>query len=106
MYANSAHGIMYLRGYLLHSRYNPRHEAQSRTMRPDITRRCIGGDALRVWLTDTVGLERYHEGFVKQGFEDLDSMQDVREEDLADIGVTKTGHRRKLLRCIKELVTK
>ena len=63
-------------------------------------------EALRIWLTDIVGLEEYFDILVNDGWDDLDSLQDITEKDLRTIGIIKTGHIKKLLRRIGQLHTK
>ena len=50
-----------------------------------------------------LGLEHYLESFNKTGFDQLDTLQDVKESTLVDMQVA-LGHRGKLLRNIKKLV--
>eukprot|EP01083_Nonionella_stella_P091140 254736_1 len=63
-------------------------------------------DELFLWLKNTVKLEQYYYLFVKNGFEDLESMKYVQLNELTVIGVYKLGHRLKLLDHINQLIQK
>ena len=53
---------------------------------------------LKKWMHDVVHLPRYFELLKEDGFDDMESVQDLTDNDLKAIDITKTGHRRKLLR--------
>lgn len=65
-------------------------------------------EKFRKWLQDEVKLPQYF-GMLKQnGFDDMDSLQDLVEEDLSEMGIEKVGHRRRLMRNVdkwKEIVS-
>ena len=62
----------------------------------------LSGSELEVykWLNDTVKLVQYFQLFIDDGFDDMTQILTMTDEDLADIGITKKGHRRKILVCI------
>ncbi|XP_028911295.1 LOW QUALITY PROTEIN: phosphatidylinositol 3,4,5-trisphosphate 5-phosphatase 2 [Ornithorhynchus anatinus] len=49
-----------------------------------------------VWLR-AIGLERYEEGLVHNGWDDLEFLSDITEEDLEEAGVQDPAHKRLLL---------
>eukprot|EP01084_Bolivina_argentea_P145619 255192_1 len=55
------------------------------------------------WLTDVVGLPQYIDTFIENGFEDLESLENVTMDDLIEIKITKLGHRKKLLAKIQSI---
>eukprot|EP01084_Bolivina_argentea_P138642 244045_1 len=55
------------------------------------------------WLNDIVNLVQYYHVFVENGFDDLDSLTDIKMEELETIGIDKLGHRKKLLKFIKKI---
>ena len=58
---------------------------------------------LKKWMDDVVKLPQYFELLKEDGFDDLESVQDLTDNDLKAMGVTKTGHRRMLLRNVAKL---
>eukprot|EP01084_Bolivina_argentea_P158020 275311_1 len=58
---------------------------------------------IKVWLENEVNLEEYYDVFIENGFEDIESLQDLDENIMNSIGITKVGHRMKLMKYIKNL---
>ncbi|XP_074006451.1 LOW QUALITY PROTEIN: phosphatidylinositol 3,4,5-trisphosphate 5-phosphatase 2 [Numenius arquata] len=56
---------------------------------------CVGE-----WLR-ALGLERYEEGLVRNGWDDLEFLSDITEEDLEEAGVLDPGHKRVLLESLQ-----
>ncbi|XP_067145630.1 phosphatidylinositol 3,4,5-trisphosphate 5-phosphatase 2 [Apteryx mantelli] len=52
------------------------------------------------WLR-AMGLERYEEGLVHNGWDDLEFLSDITEEDLEEAGVLDPGHKRVLLESLQ-----
>ncbi|XP_074775556.1 phosphatidylinositol 3,4,5-trisphosphate 5-phosphatase 2 isoform X1 [Athene noctua] len=52
------------------------------------------------WLR-ALGLERYEEGLVRNGWDDLEFLSDITEEDLEEAGVLDPGHKRILLESLQ-----
>ncbi|XP_063162100.1 phosphatidylinositol 3,4,5-trisphosphate 5-phosphatase 2 [Candoia aspera] len=48
------------------------------------------------WL-QAIGMERYEEGLVHNGWDDLEFLSDITEEDLEEAGVMDAGHKQLLL---------
>eukprot|EP01083_Nonionella_stella_P070228 187804_1 len=61
-------------------------------------------DKVRQWLTDKVKLAQYLDLFVNNGYDDLESMQDITFSELEQIGINKMGHRKKLAKYAAKLV--
>merc|ERR1712228_281770 len=60
--------------------------------------------AVKQWLTDKVALPQYFDTFIKEGFDDMDTIKNtVTKEDLLEIGITKRGHRNKIMMFAKRL---
>jgi len=53
-------------------------------------------DELSVWLSG-LGLNEYNSTFVNSGFDDMSIIKEINEKDLIDMGISKPGHRKKLL---------
>nr|2KSO_B Chain B, Phosphatidylinositol-3,4,5-trisphosphate 5-phosphatase 2 [Homo sapiens] len=51
---------------------------------------------MSAWLR-AIGLERYEEGLVHNGWDDLEFLSDITEEDLEEAGVQDPAHKRLLL---------
>ena len=64
---------------------------QARTVDP-------AGEAVQRWLSHTVKLPQYWALLLENGFDDLDCFTDVTGDILEAIGISKLGHRHKLLR--------
>ena len=56
------------------------------------------GEAIRLWLRDQVKLPQYFHVLVENGFDDMESIHDLEDAVLKEIGVEKVGHRRKLIK--------
>ena len=61
---------------------------------------------LKKWMEDEVKLPQYFELLKEDGFDDLESVLDVTEDDLKAMGIDKTGHRRKILKFVTKLKAK
>uniref|UniRef100_U3JUU0 phosphatidylinositol-3,4,5-trisphosphate 5-phosphatase n=1 Tax=Ficedula albicollis TaxID=59894 RepID=U3JUU0_FICAL len=53
------------------------------------------------WWLRALGLERYEEGLVRNGWDDLEFLSDITEEDLEEAGVLEPGHKRVLLESLQ-----
>eukprot|EP01083_Nonionella_stella_P299706 1019439_1 len=61
-------------------------------------------DEVRQWLKEVVHLEQYYSVFVENGFESLDLIQGLTSDIMEfKLGITKIGHRIKLMKCIGSL---
>uniref|UniRef100_A0A8B9UFW0 phosphatidylinositol-3,4,5-trisphosphate 5-phosphatase n=1 Tax=Anas zonorhyncha TaxID=75864 RepID=A0A8B9UFW0_9AVES len=58
--------------------------------------RAPGGEWLRA-----MGLERYEQGLLHNGWDDLEFLSDITEEDLEEAGVLDPGHKRVLLESLQ-----
>ena len=66
---------------------------------------------LKKWMKNEVKLPQYFELLKENGFEDLDGVQDLTENDLREMGVEmhvrhpreKMGHRRKIMKFVAKL---
>ncbi|XP_042761485.1 phosphatidylinositol 3,4,5-trisphosphate 5-phosphatase 2 isoform X1 [Panthera leo] len=56
----------------------------------------LGEAGMGAWLR-AIGLERYEEGLVHNGWDDLEFLSDITEEDLEEAGVQDPAHKRLLL---------
>jgi len=56
------------------------------------------------WLLNKVGLGEYLDMFSGEGFDDLSVIIEIKKEsELTELGISKKGHRLKLMRAIREL---
>eukprot|EP01084_Bolivina_argentea_P147362 257838_1 len=55
-------------------------------------------ERVRIWLTETVGLEQYHDILVQNGYDDMENIADITQMDLMNIGIEKIGHRKKIIK--------
>eukprot|EP01083_Nonionella_stella_P169013 572112_1 len=61
-------------------------------------------DEVKQWLKEVVHLEQYYSVFVENGFESLDLIQGLTSDIMEfKLGITKIGHRIKLMKCIGSL---
>ena len=58
---------------------------------------------MTIWFRDTLGLPQYLEVFKQQGFERLDTLIEITESHLKQLGIDKMGHRMMILKGIREL---
>ena len=58
---------------------------------------------LKQWMRDVVKLPHYYQLLREDGFDDLESVQDVTEDDLKEMGIDKTSHRRKIMKFVVKL---
>ena len=54
------------------------------------------------WLR-CIGLAEYSSVMVDAGYDEIEYMTDISEGELKEIGITKKGHLRKLLKSIEKL---
>jgi len=52
---------------------------------------------------EMLGLNIYLEIFVEEGYDDLDVFKELDDATLIEMGISKKGHRKKLLKYIAEL---
>merc|ERR1712083_710623 len=57
-------------------------------------------DKFRTWIEDTVGLPEYYSAFEENGADDLEVAQMFTMKELSMIGITKIGHRMRILKAI------
>merc|ERR1711933_717 len=55
------------------------------------------------WLEDIVKLPEYYQILIDQGFDDLDSIADINNNDLKEMNIDKIGHRKKILKHAQKL---
>uniref|UniRef100_A0A6Q2X7Y5 phosphatidylinositol-3,4,5-trisphosphate 5-phosphatase n=1 Tax=Esox lucius TaxID=8010 RepID=A0A6Q2X7Y5_ESOLU len=61
----------------------------------------VGESSVGEWLL-RLGLECYEEGLLHNGWDDLEFLSDITEEDLEEAGVLDPGHKRILLESLKQ----
>ncbi|KAL0973484.1 hypothetical protein UPYG_G00204540 [Umbra pygmaea] len=61
----------------------------------------MGESSVREWL-QRLGLERYEEGLLHNGWDDLEFLSDITEEDLEEAGVKDPAHKRILLESLRQ----
>ena len=52
------------------------------------------------WLNNVVELPQYFELFVKDGYDEMETVMEMNDEELQEIGIDKKGHRKRILRHI------
>ena len=52
---------------------------------------------VRRWLTDFVKLGQYADMFIDDGFDAMETVITMNDDDLMEMGINKKGHRRKIL---------
>ena len=61
-------------------------------------------EKVKFWLSSTVGLPRYYPDFVENGFNSLDMIKEINNEnDLMEIGITMKAHKLKIMNKINQL---
>ncbi|XP_070987900.1 phosphatidylinositol 3,4,5-trisphosphate 5-phosphatase 2A-like [Oncorhynchus clarkii lewisi] len=61
----------------------------------------LGESSVGEWL-QSLGLERYEEGLLHNGWDDLEFLSDITEEDLEEAGVLDPSHKRILLESLRQ----
>uniref|UniRef100_A0A4W5KJG5 phosphatidylinositol-3,4,5-trisphosphate 5-phosphatase n=1 Tax=Hucho hucho TaxID=62062 RepID=A0A4W5KJG5_9TELE len=61
----------------------------------------VGESSVAEWLL-SLGLERYEEGLLHNGWDDLEFLSDITEEDLEEAGVLDPAHKRILLESLRQ----
>ncbi|XP_031716880.1 phosphatidylinositol 3,4,5-trisphosphate 5-phosphatase 2A isoform X1 [Anarrhichthys ocellatus] len=61
----------------------------------------VGESSVGEWL-QRLGLERYEQGLLHNGWDDLEFLSDITEEDLEEAGVLDPAHKRVLLESLKQ----
>ena len=60
-------------------------------------------EKLRKWMRDEVKLPRYFNVLKDNGFDNMESLQDLTSWDLKEMGIDKMGHRRRIMRNVNML---
>eukprot|EP01084_Bolivina_argentea_P268394 455854_1 len=55
------------------------------------------------WLKNTVKMPEYTSNFLSDGFDRMESIYDLNDEDLKDMSIGKKGHRRTILKHVENL---
>jgi len=63
--------------------------------------RLIGGHVQK-WLNELT-LSEYYSSFVENGFDDMTVVKEMNEKDLTDMGISKPGHRKKIVMSIEKM---
>ena len=58
--------------------------------------------SVREWLSD-LGLSHYHDRFIANGWDHIDFLYDMADDDLVEVGVTSTDDRTRILHSIAQL---
>ncbi len=53
-------------------------------------------DEVRAWLA-SLKLEQYASSFIENGYDDLSALADMDDKDLDTLGITRAGHRKRIL---------
>eukprot|EP00484_Ammonia_sp_Unknown_P019217 CAMPEP_0197036396 /NCGR_PEP_ID=MMETSP1384-20130603/13906_1 /TAXON_ID=29189 /ORGANISM="Ammonia sp." /LENGTH=667 /DNA_ID=CAMNT_0042466573 /DNA_START=33 /DNA_END=2032 /DNA_ORIENTATION=- len=59
---------------------------------------CSEHDKVQQWLTEIVRLPQYFGLLLENGYDDLESIEDLTVSELQQIGIEKVGHRKKLIK--------
>ena len=60
-------------------------------------------ESIRRWMEETVKLPQYADVLLNDGYDDFEMVADLTTEYLIQIGVDKSGHRKKILKHAKQL---
>eukprot|EP01083_Nonionella_stella_P271178 918760_1 len=60
-------------------------------------------DKVRIWLEDTVQLAQYSDLLINDGYDDLETIADLTMQDLINVGIDKSGHRKKIVKYAQKL---
>jgi len=61
------------------------------------------GSEVASWFRDTLRLPQYIDLFESEGFDELETLADLTDSDLKELGINKMGHRKKILKAVKML---
>uniref|UniRef100_A0A672M9F6 phosphatidylinositol-3,4,5-trisphosphate 5-phosphatase n=1 Tax=Sinocyclocheilus grahami TaxID=75366 RepID=A0A672M9F6_SINGR len=75
----------------------PPHSIQEESIAEDLPEECSVGE----WL-QKLGLQHYEEGLLHNGWDDLEFLSDITEEDLEEAGIHDPAHKKILLASLKQ----
>eukprot|EP01083_Nonionella_stella_P168051 566249_1 len=67
------------------------------------TQHIVHNDPVRNWIVNELGLGQYVELFITNGYEEMDVVMIMKEQDLQEIGIENQGHRAKIMAEIEKL---
>eukprot|EP01083_Nonionella_stella_P231499 817434_1 len=67
------------------------------------TQHIVHNDPVRNWIVNELGLGQYVELFIANGYEEMDVVMIMKEQDLQEIGIENQGHRAKIMAEIEKL---
>ena len=65
----------------------------------------MSDNIIKIWLK-SLNIEEYSESFIDNGYDDLETVKQIKREDLVAIGVSEKEHQDYLLDCVKVLKEK
>lgn len=57
---------------------------------------------MSAWLSE-IGLKQYESALVEAGYDEIEYLTDITEEELSEVGMTKQGHVKKFVRSLAVL---
>lgn len=60
-------------------------------------------EAISKWLTE-IHMQEYLNLFLENGYDCVEVIRDIKDEELAKIGISKAGHRKKILMGLDKLI--
>merc|ERR1712113_955531 len=63
-------------------------------------------ERIKIWLTENVRLPIYYDLLINNGYDDMESIRDITDNDLLQIGVDKIGHRKKIIKHAQQIMIK
>ena len=58
---------------------------------------------MKKWLCVDLKLNEYLDMFINDGWDDMDVISTLTDQDLIDIGISKKGHRRKIIKSLSRM---
>ena len=65
----------------------------------------MSDNVIKVWLK-FLNLQEYYVGFIDNGYDDMEMVKSIKQDDLEAIGVDNEEHKKRLLRAVKEVKEK
>ena len=54
------------------------------------------------WMVNILKLPQYFQLFIDNGYDEIETIMEMDDKELQDIGINKKGHRKKILRYIRK----
>ncbi len=78
-------------------------KAQSQSQMSDERKEISAEEKVKDWIQNRVKLSEYTQLLIENGFDTMDSVCEITNEELTEMGMTKMGHRKRFIKHIQAL---